>query len=577
MIKTFIFPLCLLGIFFYALPAAAATLQMSPATGVYTINSTFTARVTVSSDGKSINAAEGELSFNPSELQVVSVNRVASVFNLWVTEPAFSNSAGTISFSGGSPTGYTGNGGTVFTVTFKSLRAGTPRINFSTGSVLANDGKGTNVLTSMSGGTFTVEALASVPTAEVVEYVAPAYTPAAPVITSATHVSGEWSSAKTAKLEWSLPANILAVRTLLDSSLNSIPTKVYDSPISTITLEDLPEGKSYFHLQFQNEEGWGKVSHFGLFIDSVKPSNLTVSLAENSDLSNPVQTLVVNSENEASPLLKFLVRIDEEQPQEFINKENNGVIVLPALKPGRHSVIIEAFDVAGNSEIATFSFTLDAFEAPVFTDFPREISEDIIPVLRGRTRSQAEVSVEISRIGADVAVYKTKADDEGVFTFIADSRLSEGVYEIRASAVDSNGAQSLLSDAVRIAVQQPGYMRVGTMLVSVLSVIVPTIGLLALMVLGYLWLLWSVRRFRGKVTIESREVSAQLTKEFAILETTVVEAREKLASAKRTKQLSGLEEEVFASLESTLTTARARLMKEIKDVEEVAHSDSDNT
>lgn len=569
MIKNFLGHFLVVGVLFFALPAAAATLQMSPATGVYTINSTFTARVTVSSDGKSINAAEGELIFNPSELQVISVNRSTSVFNLWVTEPSFSNSAGTISFSGGSPTGYTGNGGTVFTVTFKSLRAGTPRINFSTGSVLANDGKGTNVLTSMAGGTFTVEAVASVPAAEVVEYVAPAYTPAAPAITSATHINGEWSAEKVARLQWSLPPDVLAVRTLLDSSPSSIPTKVYDDPISTITLDDLPEGKSYFHLQLQNDEGWGKVSHFGLFVDSNKPKNLTVALPENADLSNPVQSLVVKSDNEGSPLAKFLVRIDDEQPQEFLNKDESGILVLPPLKPGRHTVIVEAFDAAGNSEIATYSFTLDAFAAPVFTDFPREISEEVIPVLRGHTRSNAEVFVKIGRVGADAAVYPVRADNEGLFTFIADSRLSQGVYEVRASAVDENGAQSLESDVLRIAVQQPGYVRIGTLLISVLSIVVPTIGLLALTILSCLWLLWSIRRFRGRVTTESKEVSTKLAEEFMALDAIILDGRKKLAAAKRTKQLTNLEEEIFDSLQSSLTSARMKLAKEAKDVEEV--------
>ena len=70
----------------------AATLSLSPNTGVYPVNSTFSVSVSVAPDGKSINAAEGTLSFNPRELSVVSVNRSSSIFNLWVTEPTFSNS-----------------------------------------------------------------------------------------------------------------------------------------------------------------------------------------------------------------------------------------------------------------------------------------------------------------------------------------------------------------------------------------------------------------------------------------------------------------------------------------------------
>ena len=64
--------------------AEAATLSVSPGTGVYTSNSTFTVRVVVNSGGKPINAAEGTLTFNPSELSVVSASRSTSIFNLWV-------------------------------------------------------------------------------------------------------------------------------------------------------------------------------------------------------------------------------------------------------------------------------------------------------------------------------------------------------------------------------------------------------------------------------------------------------------------------------------------------------------
>ena len=76
--------------------AEAATLRLSPATGGYTAGSTFTVQVVINTEGAGVNAAEGTLSFNPSELSVVSVSRGASIFNLWTQEPSFSNGAGTI-------------------------------------------------------------------------------------------------------------------------------------------------------------------------------------------------------------------------------------------------------------------------------------------------------------------------------------------------------------------------------------------------------------------------------------------------------------------------------------------------
>ena len=107
--KTIFTAILILGSFAYAEVTLAATLSVSPGTGVYQSGTTFTAKVVVNTQGDPINAADGSLKFNPQELSVVSVNRSSSIFNLWVTEPAFSNSAGTISFSGGLPSGYTGS------------------------------------------------------------------------------------------------------------------------------------------------------------------------------------------------------------------------------------------------------------------------------------------------------------------------------------------------------------------------------------------------------------------------------------------------------------------------------------
>ena len=275
-------------LFGYGSIAMAATLNVSPATGVYGSGSTFTVRVAVDTKGAAINAADGTITFDNKALQVVSVSRSSSIFNLWTTEPAFSNSAGTINFSGGTPTGYTGGSGTVMTITFRTLGSGSARVNFGSGSVLAADGRGTNVLSSMGSGAYTISAASETPEPEaIVEFVAPANTPAAPKITSETHPdSSGWSKERTAVLRWTLPADVVAVRTTLDESSTAIPTKVYDSPIKDITLSDLEEGVSYFHIQFKNAEGWGKVTHYRLAVDTTAPQNVVLSLKPDSNLAN---------------------------------------------------------------------------------------------------------------------------------------------------------------------------------------------------------------------------------------------------------------------------------------------------
>jgi hypothetical protein len=568
---TFMSTLLLLAFFVSAQVASAATLSLSPGTGVYTSGSTFTVNVRVNTQGKEINAAEGTLKFNPNELSVVSVNRTSSIFNLWVAEPAFSNSAGNITFSGGSPSGYSGGGGTVMSVTFRAAGAGSPRVSFTNGSVLANDGRGTNVLTSMNGGSFTIQAQSSSPAPEVItEYVAPANTPGAPSVTSGTHSDSDgWHTAKTAELSWSLPAGITAVRTLLNSNPTSVPTRVYENPISSITLDDLDEGVSYFHLQFQNADGWGRVTHYRLAVDSERPASLKISQAEDVNLANPIQELIVETEDDTSAVNKFLVKVDDQEPLEMNRETASGTLTLPALKPGYHTIVVEAFDEADNSIIETFSITILSFDKPVFTDYPSEINEEVIPVIKGLTRPNSTVDIFLRRVGGEPSMYSLSTDDEGVFVFIPEGTFSNGVYEISAQATDEYGAQSAVSDVVRIAVQQPGYLQVGSMIVSALSVLVPLVILLGVLVLGVIYLFAYFKRFKRRVSVETVEALQILEREFNSLRKMLWAEEKAMQSSRKTKKLTKAELHMIETFSAALLNSQTKVEKEIKDITEL--------
>lgn len=551
--------------------ADAATLRLSPATGVYSTGGTFTVSVVVDSAGKSINAAEGTISYNPKEVSVVSVNRASSIFNLWVTEPAFSNSAGTISFSGGSPAGYTGKSGTVMTITMRAAAAGTPKLSFSSGAVLANDGKGTNVLTGMTGATFTVGAAASTPEPEVVEYIAPANTPATPKIASKTHPDQQaWHKQTTAELSWEIPPGVVAVRTLLDRSSSGVPTKVYETPISNISLADLPQGVSYFHLQFKNAEGWGKVAHYRLAVDNESPTNIVISQAPDVDLGDPQQVLLVTASDTASKIVRYHVKIDNAEAVEILDPEALGRLKLPPLSPGYHAVIIEAYDEAGNGVVGSYSFTIESFDPPQFTEYPVELGLGIIPVIRGTTRASATVEITLTKIGTEPRQYTTISDASGQFVFIPEASLEVGVYELSARATDVRGAQSGVSEAVRIAVQQPGLLRVGSFLVSVLSVVLSLLALCAVTLVGLWYLVMYLRRFRRRVAIESREAITILRREFAVLEDLLQGLEQEMTLTKRSAKQAKSEQDMIIALRSALAEAEGRVEKEVADVDKIA-------
>ena len=554
--------------FCVALETQAASLKTTPATGVYTAGATFTARVTVNTAGDAINAAEGSIGFDPSQLSVVSV-RKGDIFSLWTVEPTYSNSKGTITFGGGSPSGYKGSVGTVLAVTFRTKVAGTAKVSFKSGSVLAADGLGTNVLTDMAGGSYTIVAADVSPEPEVIEYVAAANTPSTPVITSSTHTSSDgWYTNTSAELSWTVPSDIVAVRTLLDGNSGSVPTKVYDSPISIITIDDLDEGVQYFHLQFKNAEGWGRVAHYRLAVDSAAPYGFSIDATDGHDFSNPVQTFALTIKDEGSGISHYAVKVDNGDSYKA-EVTASSTVTLEALTPGEHSVIIEAFDFAGNSTIATRSFSVLAFDKPQFTDFPSEVPANIIPVIKGITKPNSAVTVLISLVGTEPVEYKMESDADGIFTFIPSSKLVEGVYELQAVALDQYGAMSEMSDVVKIAVQQPGMIRIGSLIVTVLSVVVPLIGLALLLFLGVLFFIIRIRKLRKVVGKETKEALAILEKEFKVITKTMLGEQKKLEKSRKTKKLTKAEANLITTMTETLDKSYKDIKKEITDVDDI--------
>ncbi len=134
------------GALFFVLPqsAYAADLALTPAAGSIGIGETISLQVMLDPVGESVNAADGSIAFDKNILSIESISKEGSAFSLWTADPAYSNAQGTLDFSGGSPAGFTVPK-KIITVVFKGKAAGSAKISFAKGSVLAADGKGTDV------------------------------------------------------------------------------------------------------------------------------------------------------------------------------------------------------------------------------------------------------------------------------------------------------------------------------------------------------------------------------------------------------------------------------------------------
>lgn len=154
----------------FALPifAHAASLYFSPSSGSYTTGEQFRVKVLVSSTDVKMNAVGADISFSPGNLELISISETTSLIDVWGEKPSFSNNTGRISFEGLILDGYQGLSGEIVTLIFRAKSPGETAVRFSSGSVLAYNGLGTNILSGFQNASFVIEGI-PVPTFEIPE------------------------------------------------------------------------------------------------------------------------------------------------------------------------------------------------------------------------------------------------------------------------------------------------------------------------------------------------------------------------------------------------------------------------
>jgi len=557
-----------LAILFSPQNALAASLYLSPATGSYAIGDAFSVVVRLDTSGQSANAAEGVISFPKDKLRVTSVSSGSSVFNLWTQEPTFSNSAGTLTFGGGLPhPGYTGSAGSIFTIRFSVLSSGGAAVGFVSGAVLANDGKGTNILSSMDGGNYTLNPKTTIPG------VTPPPTtitgmPAAPEVSSATHPdSTKWYSNNTAVFTWPVGKDITAVRLLVDEVPGSVPAVLYSPPINQKTLEDMDDGRWYFHSRLRNNSGWSNITHFAFNIDTVPPSPFDVLIDNGGDYTNPSPVLYFQTEDSLSGIDKYEMKIADGEwfKVKFVEP---GKFVLPQQTPGKRTIIVSAFDRAGNKTSETIDLEIRPIDSPVFTDWPKSLTTKDILIIKGETYPNAQVFIDFSKDGSPIETRKAVSDGNGRFTVIYDKKLERGVYAINATTQDIRGAISLKSDDLTIPVRLPAFLQIGEKAFSFIASILIIILVIAIILFILTWLWHRYNMWMRKLRKEVKEAEGVTTKAFKLLKDDLQKHLKAIEHAKTKRDLSLEEKKLVKELKENLNIAEKSLQKEIHDIEE---------
>ncbi|MGB9637416.1 MAG: hypothetical protein ACPLY7_01320, partial [Microgenomates group bacterium] len=369
--------------------------------------------------------------------------------------------------------------------------------------------------------------------------------------------------------------DITATRLLVSKAPTASPSVLYIPPIGQKTIEKLEDGVWYFHVQLKNDSGWGQITHFRFQIDTQPPEPFSIKFVEGKETTNPKPTVLFNTTDLLSGIDHYKMKIGEGDVFRISEEEAEEVIkgnpyTLPLQMPGKRSLLVQAFDKAGNYTTAIEDFVIKPIASPVITEYPKELTSGEILIIKGTSYPNASVTVWLQRENDAPKSQTIKSDKDGNFTLVAEERLKEGIYKLWAEAVDERGARSNPSDTIIIAVKQPVFLKVGLLAINYFSVIL-ILAVCLILLIALLWYAWhKFSLLRKKLRKEAREAEAALHKAFDLLHEDIREQIKFLEKTKTKRQLTEEEEEIIKQLKKDLEDAEKFVKKEIEDVEKLA-------
>ena len=332
----------------------AATFDLTSDKDTFVVGDTFSVDVKINSEDVGINAAQASIKFPQDLVEVASVDRGSSALNFWLQGPDYANDVGTVSFIGGTLGGISGKALEVVHLTFKVKGAGSVGIFFSDGAVTASDGSGTNVLTQMNGLKLTsvtaqnAKTIISPPIVQVVRKPVPApagVLPVAPTVSVPLYPDATAWYANTTRFlaQWDLPADVTAVATAIDKDPKTDPT-ASEGLFNNKTFNVLTDGIWYLHVRFKNSTGWGPTAHYRIGIDTTPPISFSVTSSDTS-LQPVAPAVTFQTKDQPSGISGYRVYVDSVLATTTIYTS----YTLPAQAPGTHTVRVQAFDRAGNT------------------------------------------------------------------------------------------------------------------------------------------------------------------------------------------------------------------------------------
>lgn len=326
-----------------------ASIFVGPATGTFTVGSTFTVSIYVNTGGQSINAVEANLAFPPDKLQVVSPTAGKSLVQIWVNQPTYSNQDGFLKFQGTIPSpGINTESGLISTVTFRVKSTGVAAVKvLDTSRVLLNDGRGTDVLGQTTSGIYSL--------------ILPP--PAGPIVSSPTNPDQEkWYAVKNTAFRWEKALESQGFSYILNDFPIDVPDDISEGNKTSVSYGNLADGIHYFHIKSLREGSWGGVTSYAVNIDNGTPAEFQVDISPNSRTSNKNPLISFSTTDQGSGIDHYEIKIIplDRQSDSSGQQGTETPFFIEATSPysrqlelGKYDVVVRAYDKAGNYFQAT--------------------------------------------------------------------------------------------------------------------------------------------------------------------------------------------------------------------------------
>jgi len=536
--------------------AKGASLFLLPSSESFNIGDTFSVEVKVDTAGTPINAAQAFIYFPVDKLEVLNISKDDSVFSLWPQEPTFSNSTGQISFTGGLPHPGCRDIENLITVEFKAKEEGTAYFTFDTAQVLADDGKGTNILAYLKSGKYSIFEQIGFAEEEITGFL--------PQIISLTHSQeDEWYNNNTPNFQWNLTSEIMGASFAFDQSPETIPDTVSEGRIQSTSYGEVSDGLWYFHLRFEDENGWGQASHYKVQVDNSPPHPFEVVIDNTGDATNPMPNLYFETDDDTSGISHYKLKIDKENFLNLMLAQVNP-FSLSLQSPGQHPIIVRAVDKAGNNVESETVLDVEPIESPQITLWPKlHVSGEEIFYVEGQAPAQSEITIFLAKDGQYIKQWQSQSNDQGQWSYSTRELLKSGTYYLSAQAKDQRGAISLVSESYEIEVSLSGFS-LGPLLVSFKVLVFSLLSVFFLGMIIGAFFIYRTNKTKKILRKETQEAKDSLSKAFSALKE---EIEEQIEMFDTKPGFSEKERKVYNDLKEALDVSEKFIGKEIEDIE----------